>query len=196
MGTIDYYNHHADEFVAGTVGADMGAHYKKLEALLPESADVMDCGCGSGRDTLHFLERGYRVIALDGSTELAYRASELTGIPVRVQSFDQIEDVAAFDGIWACSSLLHVKKNELPAIFARLTRALRPSGVLYGSFKYGTFEGERNGRYFTDLTEEGLARIVAQVPGLRIRETWVTSDVRPGRSSEHWLNELLTKYTR
>lgn len=193
MGTIDYYDTHADEFVAGTLGADMGAHYKKFKALLPAHAAVMDCGCGSGRDTLHFLACGYEVTPLDGSSELARRATELTGLPARIQTFDQIDDASAFDGIWACSSLLHVKKDDLPAIFARLARALRPSGVLYVSFKYGTFEGERNGRYFTDLTEEGLARIVAQVPNLRIRETWVTSDVRPGRDAEKWLNALIVK---
>lgn len=35
-----------------------------------------------------------------------------------------------------------------------MVRALKNNGIIYTSFKYGTFEGERNGRYFTDMNEE------------------------------------------
>ena len=57
---------------------------------------------------------------------------------------------------------------------------------LYCSFKYGTFEGERNGRFFTDLTEDGIEKLLP--PLFSPTRIWTTSDARPGRSDEKWLN--------
>ena len=70
----------------------------------------------------------------------------------------------------------------------------KPSyGMIYTSFKYGTFEGERNGRYFTDMTEETFAKLIQDMDELEIEEQWITSDVRPGRGEEQWLNLILRK---
>jgi hypothetical protein len=71
--------------------------------------------------------------------------------------------------------------------------ALKPKGVIYTSFKYGTFEGERNGRYFTDFTEETFSDFLKDIPGISMEELWVTNDVRPGRGEEKWLNLILRK---
>ena len=75
----------------------------------------------------------------------------------------------------------------------KMARAVRSGGIIYTSFKYGQFSGERNGRFFTDLDEEGLARLLKEVGGLVVKELWITGDVRPGRGEEKWLNVLLTK---
>ena len=104
--------------------------------------------------------------------------------------FQDLEAKDAYDGIWACSSILHLPKDELIDVLQRITHALKPEGVLYTSFKYGTFEGTRNGRYFTDFTEETLGRFWICVPSLQIVETWITQDVRPGREEERWINLL------
>ncbi len=45
---------------------------------------------------------------------------------------------------------MNLKKN----VMQRMLCALKDDGVIYTSFKDGTFEGERNGRYFTDFTEK------------------------------------------
>jgi hypothetical protein len=103
------------------------------------------------------------------------------------------EDAYPFDGIRACASLLHVPNVELPDVMGRLRAALKPGGILYGSFKYGSGEREHNGRRFTDLDEPGLAGLLAHVPGLEPVETWTTGDRRPGRESERWLNTLLRR---
>lgn len=65
--------------------------------------------------------------------------------------------------------------------------------MIYTSFKYGTFSGERNGRYFTDMTEETFAELLQKIPELEIEEQWITSDARPGRGEEKWLNLILKK---
>ena len=76
-------------------------------------------------------------------------------------------------------------------MMGKMARALKPGGVVYTSFKYGEFEGERNGRYFTDMTEEKVERLLEEVAVFGVIEQWVTKDVRPGREEERWVNLLL-----
>lgn len=189
--TLNYYAENAADFAAGTVNVDFSATQERFLAKLPAGASILDFGCGSGRDTKAFLDRGYRVTAADGSPELCKIASAFTGIPVRQMLFDELDDVEAYDGIWACASILHVPSAKLPDIFRRMITALKPGGIIYTSFKYGTFEGERNGRRFTDFIEETFAAFLKQFPELTIEDQWISADVRPGRSNEKWLNVMI-----
>lgn len=191
--TLNYYAENVADFAADTVNVDFSATQERFLALLPAGASILDFGCGSGRDTKAFLERGYRVTAVDGSPELCTLASAYTGIPVRQMLFAKLDDVEAYDGIWACASILHVPSADLPNIFRRMITALKPGGVIYASFKYGTFAGVRNGRYFTDFTEETFTDFLRQFPELTFEDQWMSSDVRPGRSNEKWLNAILEK---
>ena len=191
--TLNYYAENAADFAAGTVNVDFSATQERFLNKLQTGAAILDLGCGSGRDTKAFLERGYRVTASDGSPELCKSASAYTGIPVRQMLFNELDDVKAYDGIWACASLLHVPSTELPDIFRRMITALKPGGTIYTSFKYGTFEGERNGRRFTDYTEETFSAFIKQFPELTIEDQWISADIRPGRSNEKWLNVILLK---
>ena len=191
--TIDYYNTNAADFFTSTVNADMSAQYKVFEKYLHPGASVLDCGCGSGRDTKYFLEKGYKVTAIDGSEELCKKASELTGINVRNLYFQNLDYVNEFDGVWACASLLHVDIKELPDVLLKLCRSLKEGGILYVSFKYGDFSGERNGRMFTDLSDESFGRMIEDIPEFSIVERGLSYDVRPGREEEKWLNAIVVK---
>lgn len=191
--TLKYYNQTAQTFVQGTIDADLGKLHRRFLKLLPIQAHILDLGCGSGRDAKAFLDAGYQVTAIDGSEGCCRLAGDYIGQPVLCQTFEELDFDQAFDGVWACASLLHVPYAELTDIFEKIARALRPGGTLYASFKYGDFEGERNGRYFTDLTEARLAAVMEPVAGLEIVETFVTGDVREGRGDERWLNVVGVK---
>ena len=80
MKTIDYYNHHAEEFTHSTLNVDMESLYQSFLNLLPANAHILDLGCGSGRDSLAFKNKGYRVTAIDYSEALVKKATELLGI--------------------------------------------------------------------------------------------------------------------
>lgn len=191
--TIDYYNENAADFCSSTKKADMHSIYNMFEKYLFEGARILDCGCGSGRDTKYFLEQDYDVEAIDGSEELCKYASDFTGIDVKNIYFQEICYENEFDAIWACASLLHLKKSELPDVFERLTKALVPGGIIYVSFKYGNKSRYRHGRFFTDLDEVGLEELCGQINELKIIETYTTGDVREGREDEIWLNAILQK---
>lgn len=189
--TTAYYRRNADAFYADTITVGMEPLYQRFLPRIPSGGHILDAGCGSGRDSRAFIERGFRVTAFDASPELVRLASRHIGREVLAMRLEDTHWHRHFDGIWACASLLHVPAMGLPNVMSRLARALKPSGTLYASFKHGKGEREHNDRRFTDLDEPGLAALLAQVPGLTPIETWVTADLRPGRSAETWLNILL-----
>lgn len=193
--TIFYYQREADNFIRETLTVNMEALYKPFLSHLPANAEILDAGCGSGRDSLIFRERGYQVTAFDACPALASFAAKHSGIEVTCQRFEDIDWLDRFDGIWACASLLHVSKIDLNSVFHRLGFALKPGGVLYASFKYGQGEREHRERWFTDLDEAGLADVLTEVPTLTLDSTWVTPDQRPGRDQEYWLNVLALRPT-
>ena len=191
--TINYYNLNAKKFIENTLNADMHITQDRFLRLLAENRFILDFGCGSGRDTKYFLEKGYRVEATDGSSELCKLASVFAGIEVKEMLFQDLDVSGKYEGIWACSSILHLPKQELLPVIRKMCDALKDNGVIYTSFKYGDFEGERNGRYFTDFTEDTFDKFIKVIQELTIEEEWITSDVRPGRGEEKWLNLILRK---
>ena len=191
--TIEYYNQNADMFAQGTRLVDFTVVQERFAKMLPAGSRILDFGCGSGRDTKYFLEKGYRVEATDGSSELCKLASDFTGIEVKEMLFQGLDARGKYEGIWACSSILHLSKRELLPVIRKMCDALKDNGVIYTSFKYGDFEGERNGRYFTDFTEDTFDKFIKVIQELTIEEEWITSDVRPGRGEEKWLNLILRK---
>lgn len=191
--TLVYYDKHADEFYKGTINVEFTAVQEHFLSKLKNGARILDFGCGSGRDAKYFLEQGYHVEAVDGSIELCRLASEYTGIEVKNMLFQELAEADRYDGIWACSAILHLPADELADVMRKMAAALKEHGIIYTSFKYGTFTGERNGRFFTDMTEETFAEFVGEIKDLKVEEQWTTSDARPGRGEEKWLNLILRK---
>lgn len=143
------YARHATDPTGEPLGAFVG--------LVPAGGRILELGCGNGRDAAHMLSLGYDVEATDGTLELAAEAERRLGRPVRVLRFEDLDAVAAFDGIWACASLLHAPAPDLVGILQRIRRALRPGGVFVASFKGGSGEGRDSlGRYYNYPTAESL----------------------------------------
>ncbi|MCD8202372.1 MAG: class I SAM-dependent methyltransferase, partial [Prevotella sp.] len=63
--TIDYYDTHCDSFTADTVNADLSETQSRFARMLPAGGDILDFGCGAGRDTKAFLGMGFHVDAID-----------------------------------------------------------------------------------------------------------------------------------
>lgn len=190
--TLEYYQHHADDFFNSTVNVDMGSLYTPFLEYVPQGGQILDAGCGSGRDSKAFLQQGYQVEAFDATAEMAKLASQHTGLSVKQMTFSDVDTVNRYDGIWCCASLLHVSAAELPDAMAKLARALKPGGIWYVSFKYGDVERVKDDRHFTDLNEQGLNALLAGLAGITLVGHWITEDKRPDRS-EMWLNALLQK---
>ena len=192
--TVAYYDCNAGRFVADTTALDMSALHERFLRHVPPGGRILDAGCGAGRDTLAFAERGYSVVAFDASLEMVRATRELVAEKAEVfhTRFEDVSWREEFSGIWACASLLHVPTTELPLIAARLANGLRPSGVFYMSFKHGSGERIVGSRRFTDHNEGSLSLALSKTD-LVLAEAWITSDVRQGRSGQQWLNAIATR---
>ncbi|MCD7764211.1 MAG: class I SAM-dependent methyltransferase [Lachnospiraceae bacterium] len=191
--TLEYYNKNAAAFTSSTQTLEFCETQDSFLKYLSPQASILDFGCGAGRDTKYFLEKGYQVTAIDGSEELCRMASEYTGIPVKQMLFQDLDCHSCYDGIWACSSILHLSSEDLKAVFIKMAAALKPDGIVYASFKYGSYEGMRNGRYFIDMNEQRTDELMNELNVYTICRMWITSDIRPGRGEEKWLNLILQK---
>lgn len=191
--TNQYYNENAQSFFDTTVNVDVRKLYDRFLPRIPSKGTILDAGCGSGRDSKNFLNLGYDVEAFDANESLVVLASEHFGQTVTQATFESFSaEPESFDAIWACASLLHVPSENLSRTFLRLSELLKPDGVFYCSFKYGNTEQIRNGRFFADMDEQTLAGTLSSTQ-LKIEETWISADARPGREAEQWLNAILVK---
>jgi SAM-dependent methyltransferase len=126
-------------------------------ALLPPGGAILELGCGAGNHSAVMLAEGFSLRATDGSPEMAEIASQRLGHPVEAMRFDELEAHEAYDGVWASACLLHVPRDELAGILARIHRALKPSGVFYASYKMGESDGRDSlGRYYSYVSPEWL----------------------------------------
>src|ERR1700722_11012477 len=110
--TIDFYNQNADHFFPRFLGAYTAHLYDRFLSLLPETAHILDAGCGAGRDSKYFLDQGYQVTAFDAAEALVKRARDHTNHPILHMTFNEITLQNEFDGIWAMASLLHLNRQE------------------------------------------------------------------------------------
>ena len=189
---MNYYNEHAKDFIEGTINCDMSVQYNFFEKYLNnDSKTILDLGFGSGRDSLYFMNKGYTVYSLDPTEEFCKNGERIGLKNVYQLTAQEMQFENLFDGIWACASLLHVPSKELNDVFKKCYKSLKNDGIMYCSFKYGNFEGERNGREFTDLNEELFNQYINNT-GLKVLEYLITEDVRPDRN-EKWLNVILKK---
>ena len=188
--TIEYYNQHAAEYFAETVKVDLGEQREVFLAALPPGGQIMDLGCGSGRDSRWFLAKGFAVDALDASKELCKLAQQYTRISVQCCTIQEWEPEKAYDGIWACASLLHLKREELKIFYENCHRFLKKDGVLFVSAKEDIQTGtDEKDRFFTNFDEEIIQELIYDDSRYEVLRFWHTQD-KLGRETK-WVNMLV-----
>ena len=145
--TLKFYADHAAAYVQHATAPT--PQLAGFLAQLPAGGTVLELGSGNGRDAAAMLAAGFDVTPSDASPELAAEAEARLGRPVRVMAFNELDETAVYDGVWACAALLHAPRDELTGDLARIFRALKPGGLLTASFKAGGSEGRDTlGRYY------------------------------------------------
>jgi len=138
--TLKFYRGHAEAY-AGREITSRQARLTAFLGLLPPRARILELGCGAGGDTAQMLARGFDVRATDGSPEMAAVASKRIGRTVETLLFHELDEVEAYDAVWANACLLHVPRDELADILGLIWCALKPEGVFYATYKTGDAEG-------------------------------------------------------
>ena len=160
--TLQFYRGHAEAY-AGREITSRKARLAAFLARLPPGARILELGCGAGGDTAEMLAQGFDVRATDGSPEMAEVASKRLGRRVETLLFHELDEVEAYDGVWANACLLHVPRDQLAHVLSLIRRALKPGGAFFASFKEGE-EGGRDAldRYYNYPSQEWLRATYAE----------------------------------
>lgn len=171
MSTIDYYNKNAKSYFDKTVDARMVEQYNIFLKHVKFNGKILDFGCGSGRDSLAFKNMGFQVYPIDGSEELCKLARQYTGLDVKCMDFFDLNDEEFYDGIWACSSILHVQRSRYLELLRKMRNAIKTDGSMYISFADGYNEEvyKEDGRYFNDFNEKSFIDLTS-LANLRVVE--------------------------
>lgn len=161
--TLEYYNKNAKTYCEQTLYGNLQENYNKFLKHLPSNAYILDFGCGSGRDSKYFINNKYKVKAIDGSIEMCKLASKYINQEVLCMKFEELKDINKYDGIWACSSILHIEKENLTTILNKMINALKVNGVIYTSFKIGEGFEIREGKYYNYLTKNEMIQILKKL---------------------------------
>lgn len=148
--TIAHYDENAEWFWQGTKDHDVTQNYEAFLNAMPagKPLDILDFGCGPGRDLAHFKQLGHNPVGLDGSFAFCRMARRHADCMVHHQSFLELElPAGAFDGIFANAALFHVPSSDLTRVLGQLCATLRDGGILFSSNPRGDYEGWSDGRY-------------------------------------------------
>ena len=192
--TLSHYNQNADAFWHGTKDHDVIQNYEAFLAPFPKDKklDILDLGCGPGRDVKYFQFLGHRPVGLDGSEVFCAMARSYTGCEILHQKFLSLElPRHAYDGIFANASLFHVPSQELPRVLDELYEALRPDGILFLSNPRGEGEGWSGQRYGHHLEFES-SKLFMEAAGFKVINYYYRPTGRPIHE-QPWLAIVVIK---
>ena len=189
--TIEYYNTHADEYCDATRNVDMSALYAEFEKYLKSGCKILDLGCGSGRDSKYFHDKGYEVVAADPSAEMCKRTRELVPIEVFEMRAEDLNFEDEFDAVWACASLLHVVSVNMRLALAKIIKALKTDGVFYASLKIKRDQLLELDRKTTYYSKEDLIDLFEVENCSHIVDLLITRDT--GKRNIDWANIISKK---
>ncbi len=187
--TLASYEAHAAAYAARSQAEDLARGWSSfIRSLLPPAC-LLDLGCGAGRDLAYFRNRGYRVVGLDRSAGLlAQAAAYVPGVPLTLGDARTLPfRSGAFDGVWACASLLHLPREALPTALAEVRRVLRGGGVFYAALKAGsgTDSNDTFGERFFTLYQPPELVLLLDAAGFSLRELWLET-----AGTVTWINTL------
>jgi ubiquinone/menaquinone biosynthesis C-methylase UbiE len=112
-----------------------------LESSFGPNANILDVGCGPGRDMAWFESRNINVTGVDYTQAMLELARTIVrGSLVQADMRKLPFEAHSVDGIWCNASLLHLPKTDSPTALLEFKQILKPNGILFLAVQEG--EGE------------------------------------------------------
>lgn len=188
--TPDYYDLHFNEYYEKTVNVDPAPFLGPLLQFLPDNANIIDIGCGSGRDMAWFKSRGFRPMGIEKSAGMAKLAEKKSGCRVITADFLS-HDFSKYqtDCIVLSASLVHQPHDILLPAMSNIMKALKNPGFVYLSLKFGNGEKtDAEGRKFYLWQDQGLRTLFNM---LCLTTVFHAKTPSARGTSEVWLNYIL-----
>jgi|TARA_B100001971_G_scaffold102827_1_gene94739 ubiquinone/menaquinone biosynthesis C-methylase UbiE len=169
-------NWHTEKSISYDWKAQIDRFIKSLKGII-----VLDAGCGGGRDIKEFIRNSLEVDGIDYSKKTLKACKEK--FPETKFYEGDIRNTKLpsnkYDGIWACASILNLKKEEVPTVLSEFKRILKPEGTLFISVKEGIGESmvpdQAGERFFSFYSLDELKKPI-QEAGFKITHTKIISD--------------------
>ncbi|MBF0194680.1 MAG: methyltransferase domain-containing protein [Magnetococcales bacterium] len=148
--TLSHYESVAQDFWEGTRDHDVTQNIDALLSALPreKSLEILDFGCGPGRDLHLFKKLGHQPTGLDGCAAFCAMATKYSGCQVLHQDFLKLDlPQKKFHGIFANASLFHIPSSHFTTVLKQLGNSLKTGGILFSSNPRGSGEGWNGDRY-------------------------------------------------
>lgn len=201
--TIGVYNAMADKYAKKLNDYAPRPEQEKFVSLLPKNTTILDAGCGPGRDCEYFIKQGFQVVGVDLSDKLLdiakQRVPQASFVKQDLRALDF--SPGSFDGIWACASLLHLHRAEVPQVLENFFHMLKPGGALFVMVKEGKGEADVKEslssnmvRHFTYFMLEELKKLLEKAHfSVEEMYTWKEEVRRPGRRDLVWISSFARK---
>lgn len=190
--TLKYYNENAEEYFEQTVDGKLDKNYAAFLKHIPKNAYILDFGCGSGRDSKYFINNGYKVRAIDGSSKMCEIASNYINQKVDCILFKDFNEESVYDAIWACATILHIEEEYLSDILFKMIKSIKNNGIIYFSFKKGEGTEIVDGKFYNYMTKEKFINILSNMKlNYEVMEYFesVSSTKRPEKCN--WVNFVI-----
>lgn len=162
-------------------------YHAQAPDALPKFA--VDLGCGDGRDTVELLNRGWRVLAIDGEPEAIARLRQRsdcrrTHLETRVQRFEDLTLPPDISLVNASFCLPFCPPNQFPDLWDEIVATLAPGRRFCGQL----FGDQDSWAAYTDITHHHRAQINQLLEPFTIE--WLDEENHPGQTAlgeeKHW----------
>lgn len=192
--TIDVYDKLGEKYLSDSLKIKLPERDSFLK-ILPKKAHILDVGCGGGRDTKIFTQKGFFVTGIDASGVLVNIAKKKvpTAVFKKMDVLNLKFKPESFDAIWAQAILLHLKRKDVPKALKSFYKILKLGGYIHVNVKQG--KGEEyvkeklsggHERFYTYFSEKEIIDLIKN-QGFKIIHSHILPDPH-GRKNITWIN--------
>jgi len=198
--TINYYEKNANSLISRYESADISDLQDFLINTFTKESQLLEIGCGSGRDAMFMTKHNYNIIGIDGSSNMIEEAKnihpELLGKLFQKILPNDLQFDREFDGIYSIATLMHLTKTDIKKTILKIYNLLNQNGKFLMSISLFRDDIDKNGfdekgRFFLVLNFEEWIKI-CEDSGFKIIETKRNKDGL-NRNGIEWLTLVAQK---
>lgn len=183
--TMSYYKNNAKSLSRRYESANVDRIQELLLEVFSKNSNLLEIGCGSGRDANFMLENNYKLTAIDASKEMILEAKKIHPLLENSLHVVTIPDELSFnnnsfDGAYSIATLMHLEEKAIKKSIKKVYDILKDKGIFLFSVSIKRNDIDKNfkdfkGRHFTTISKNKWLKICNHI-GFKTIKTVVTND--------------------
>ena len=199
--TLKHYLNNSAELTKQYESAKVADLHNKLLTCFKKGSNLLEIGCGSGRDAIFMLGQGYNITGIDGAQKMIDMAMtyhpELEGyLLLKELPFGLTFENSSFDGVYSIAVLMHFVLSDIKLIINKIHSIIKPEGCFLFSVPLERIDLDESGydskgRLFTLLSETQWIELCHDVGFKKVSTSIATDGL--GRLELPWLTCVVEK---